>query len=76
VCLVITEVEEAGKRWRSVIARGTVEWIDDIAGKLLAFNLLRKQVPASTQRVRDATKLANARVARLRAEEITGRAAG
>ena len=76
VCLVITEVEEAGKRWRSVIARGTVEWIDDIAGKLSAFNLLRKQVPASTQRVRDATKLASARVARLRTDELTGRAAG
>ncbi|MEX2283264.1 MAG: pyridoxamine 5'-phosphate oxidase family protein [Gemmatimonadota bacterium] len=76
VCLVITEVEEAGKRWRSVLVRGMVEWIDDVTGKLSAFNTLRKQVPASGTRVRDGAKLASARVARLRADEITGRAAG
>jgi nitroimidazol reductase NimA-like FMN-containing flavoprotein (pyridoxamine 5'-phosphate oxidase superfamily) len=74
VCLVITEAEEAGKRWRSVVVKGHIEWIDQLTGKLSAFNLLRKQVPQASQRVRDAARLAQARVARIVAAEITGRA--
>jgi nitroimidazol reductase NimA-like FMN-containing flavoprotein (pyridoxamine 5'-phosphate oxidase superfamily) len=76
VCLVITEVEEAGKRWRSVVVHGRVEWIEELTGKLSAFNTLRKQVPTSTPRVRDAAGLATARVARIVPTQITGRAAG
>ena len=76
VCLVITEVEEAGKRWRSVVVKGAIEWVDDLTGKVAAFHQLRKQVPSATPRISDATKLATARVARIRVEEITGRAAG
>ena len=76
VNLVVTEVEEHGKRWRSVVIKGTVEWIDDLTGRLSAFNTLRKQIPFSAERVRDAAKLASAKVARLVPSEITGRSAG
>jgi nitroimidazol reductase NimA-like FMN-containing flavoprotein (pyridoxamine 5'-phosphate oxidase superfamily) len=76
VSLVVTEVEEQGKRWRSVIIKGTIEWIEDLGGKMSAFNTLRKQVPFTAQRVRDAAKLASAKVARLVPSEITGRTAG
>ena len=76
VNLVVTEVEEHGKRWRSVVIKGEIEWIDDLGGKLSAFNTLRKQIPFSAQRVRDAAKLAGALVARLVPSEITGRSAG
>src|SRR5262249_13230874 len=76
VSLVITEVEECGKRWRSVIVKGAVEWIDDLTGKLSAFNTLRKQVPSSTPRLRDASKLVGAKVGRIVPTEITGRSAG
>ena len=76
VSLVITEVEEQGKRWRSVIVKGTIEWIEDLGAKLTAFNTLRRQMPFSAQRIRDVTKIASAKVARLVPGEITGRAAG
>ena len=76
VNLVVTEVEESGKRWRSVVIKGTVEWIEELTGKLSAFNTLRKQVPFSAERVRDAAKLASAKVARIVPQEITGRSAG
>jgi nitroimidazol reductase NimA-like FMN-containing flavoprotein (pyridoxamine 5'-phosphate oxidase superfamily) len=76
VSLVITEVEEYGKRWRSVVARGRVEFIQDLGPKLAAFDTLRKQIPITPQRVRDAAKLVTAQVARLVPSEITGRAAG
>ena len=76
VNLVVTEVEEHGKRWRSVVVKGTIEWIDDLGGKLSAFNTLRKQIPFSAERVRDAAKLAGAKVARIVPSEITGRSAG
>ena len=76
VCLVIAEVEESGKRWRSVVVRGEVEWIEGVADRLHAFNLLRQQIPFTAQRLRDAAKIAHAPVARIVPREITGRAAG
>jgi nitroimidazol reductase NimA-like FMN-containing flavoprotein (pyridoxamine 5'-phosphate oxidase superfamily) len=76
VSFVITEVEDCGKRWRSVIVKGTVEWIEELGGKLSAFNALRKQVPSSTPRLRDASKLVSAKVGRIVPAEITGRSAG
>jgi len=76
VTFTVVEVEEYGRRWRSVIVKGRVEWIEDLTAKLSAFNTLRKQIPFSAQRMRDASKLASARVARLVPSEITGRAAG
>jgi nitroimidazol reductase NimA-like FMN-containing flavoprotein (pyridoxamine 5'-phosphate oxidase superfamily) len=76
VCLVITEVEDHGKVWRSVVVQGTVEWIESAGDRLYAFDLLRKQMPFTVQRLRDATKIATAPVARLVPSEITGRTAG
>jgi nitroimidazol reductase NimA-like FMN-containing flavoprotein (pyridoxamine 5'-phosphate oxidase superfamily) len=76
VNLIITEVEDCGKRWRSVHVKGAVEWIEDITSKISAFNTLRKQVPSSTPRLRDASKLVSAKVGRIVPSEITGRTAG
>lgn len=76
VCLVITEVEDFGKVWRSVVVQGTVEWIDSAGDRLYAFDLLRHQIPFSAQRLRDVARLATAPLARLIPSEITGRTAG
>lgn len=75
--LTIVEVEEFGKRWRSVIVKGTIELVDELPQKLHAFNALRKQMPESfTPRMRDAAKLAMAKVIRIAPTEITGKAIG
>ena len=75
--LTIVEVEEFGKRWRSVIVKGNIELIDELPRKLHAFNALRKQMPESfTPRMRDAAKLAMAKVIRIVPTEITGKAIG
>ncbi|HEY0808915.1 MAG TPA: pyridoxamine 5'-phosphate oxidase family protein [Longimicrobiales bacterium] len=77
VTMTVVEVAEAGKRWRSVIVRGDVEMVDDLSGKMHAFNTLRKQMPPTfTPSVRDAAKLAMAKVIRIVPREITGRAIG
>jgi uncharacterized protein len=76
VCLVVAEVEDAGKVWRSVVVKGRIEWITGVAQRLSAFNLLRKQMPFTAERARDAEKIATAPVARIVPTEITGRAAG
>lgn len=76
VCLVVTEVDGQGKAWRSVVVKGTVEWIESAGDRLYAFDLLRKQLPFTAQRLRDAAKIATAPLARLVPTEITGRAAG
>jgi nitroimidazol reductase NimA-like FMN-containing flavoprotein (pyridoxamine 5'-phosphate oxidase superfamily) len=75
--LTIVEVEEFGKRWRSVIVKGNIELIDELPAKLHAFNTLRKQMPESfTPRMRDAAKLAMAKVIRIIPVEVTGKAIG
>ena len=75
--LTIVEVEEFGKRWRSVVARGRIELVDDLTTKMHAFNTLRKQMPESFMpRMRDAAKLALAKVIRIVPIEITGKAIG
>ena len=77
VTMTVVEVAEAGKRWRSVIVRGDVEVVQDLNQKMHAFNTLRKQMPDSfTPRLRDAAKLAMAKVIRIIPTEITGRAIG
>ena len=76
VCLVVTEVENSGQRWRSVVVRGKVEWVEGTVERLAAFNLLRKQIPFTAQRASDASKIATAPVARIIPAEITGRMAG
>lgn len=75
VCLTIAEVENGGVRWRSVVVIGRVEWIEEVSGRLHAFNVLRKQHGDRPRRsVRDAARLARARVVRIIPTEITGRA--
>jgi nitroimidazol reductase NimA-like FMN-containing flavoprotein (pyridoxamine 5'-phosphate oxidase superfamily) len=77
VTMTVVEVVEAGKRWRSVIVRGDVVMVADLTEKMHAFNTLRKQMPESfTPRMRDAAKLAMAKVVRIVPIEITGRAIG
>jgi nitroimidazol reductase NimA-like FMN-containing flavoprotein (pyridoxamine 5'-phosphate oxidase superfamily) len=77
VTMTVVEVVEAGKRWRSVIVRGNVEMVEELSQKMHAFNTLRKQMPESfTPRMRDAAKLAMAKVVRIVPTEITGRAIG
>lgn len=77
ITLTVVEVAEYGKRWRSVIARGRADIVEDLTTKMHAFNTLRKQVATGgTPRLRDATKLATAKVIRLEPTEITGRAIG
>ena len=74
VTLTVVEVVDQGKRWRSVIVRGRIEMVENLTEKLHAFNTLRKQVPSANPRLRDAAKLAAAKVVRLVAVEITGKA--
>jgi hypothetical protein len=51
--------------------------VHDLTQKMHAFNTLRKQMPESfTPRLRDAAKLAMAKVIRIVPTEITGRAIG
>jgi nitroimidazol reductase NimA-like FMN-containing flavoprotein (pyridoxamine 5'-phosphate oxidase superfamily) len=77
VTMTVVEVVEAGKRWRSVIVRGNVVMVADLTEKMHAFNTLRKQMPESfAPRMRDAAKLAMAKVVRIAPIEITGRAIG
>jgi nitroimidazol reductase NimA-like FMN-containing flavoprotein (pyridoxamine 5'-phosphate oxidase superfamily) len=77
VTMTVVEVAEAGKRWRSVIVRGDVVMVADLTEKMHAFNTLRKQMPESfAPRMRDAAKLAMAKVVRIVPIEITGRAIG
>lgn len=75
VCLTIAEVEGKGQRWRSVVVRGTVEFVG-IGGLLHAADVVRKQLGDYTPSVRDAAALAKAKVIKLVPEEITGRAVG
>lgn len=77
ITLTVVEVDDYGKRWRSVIAKGRAELVEDLTAKMHAFNTLRKQVPSGgSPRLRDAARLAMAKVIRLTPTEITGRAIG
>ncbi|MGQ0560277.1 MAG: pyridoxamine 5'-phosphate oxidase family protein [Gemmatimonadota bacterium] len=76
VTLTVVELEDYGRRWKSVIVYGRVEFLEDLSDKLHAFNALRKQIPRPAARLRDAAKLAAARVLRIVPTEITGRATG
>lgn len=76
VTLTVVELEDYGRKWKSVIVYGRVEILDDVGEKLHAFNALRKQIPRPAARVRDAAKLAMAKVIRIVPTEITGKAIG
>ena len=76
VTLTVVELEDYGRKWRSVIAYGRVELVGTIPEKLHAFNALRKQIPRPATRLSDAAKLAAAKVIRLVPTEMTGKAIG
>jgi len=76
VTLTVVEQEDYGRTWRSVIVRGNVEVVQDLSDKLRAFNALRKQIPRPVARLRDAGRVAKAKVIRIVPTEITGRAVG
>jgi len=76
VCFTIPDVQDASKGWMSVVVLGRVEWIEDVGGKLSAFNILRRQMPTAAPRLSDAARLARASVARIIVDEMSGRAVG
>lgn len=76
VTLTVVELEDYGRRWKSVIVFGKAEVVSDVGEKLHAFNALRRQVPRPAARLRDAAKLAMAKVIRIIPTEITGKTIG
>lgn len=76
VTLTVVELEDYGRRWRSVIVYGRVEMVHELGEKLHAFNALRKQIPRPAARLRDAAKLASAKVIKIVPTEMTGKAIG
>jgi hypothetical protein len=76
VTLTIADLQDYGRAWRSVIVYGKAELVQDLTEKLHAFNTLRKQIPRPSARLRDAAKLAAAKVIRVTPTEMTGRAIG
>lgn len=76
VTITIVELEDYGRRWKSVIVYGKAELVHELGEKLHAFNALRKQIPRPSVRLKDAAKLAMAKVIRIVPTEITGKAIG
>ena len=72
VCLVITEVIGQGREWRSVVVRGSVEWMEE-PDREAAIDLLRRQMPFSAERLSNAAAVARAPIARIVPTEISGR---
>lgn len=75
-CLTVVEIEGNG-RWRSIVATGTIEWVDaphEWAGALQA---IRAQwIQAAPPPSLEAARLEGARIFRLVPDELTGRAGG
>lgn len=76
VTLTVVELEDYGRKWRSVIVYGRVQLVETLPEKLHAFNALRKQIPRPATRLSDAARLASAKVIRLVPTEMTGKAIG
>jgi uncharacterized protein len=76
VTLTVVELEDYGRRWKSVIVYGRVEILTELSDKMHAFNALRKQIPRPAVSVRDAARIAMAKVVRIVPTLITGKATG
>jgi uncharacterized protein len=76
VTLTVVELEDYGRRWKSVIIYGKVEILTELGDKMHAFNALRKQIPRPAVSVRDAARIAMAKVVRIVPTLITGKATG
>jgi nitroimidazol reductase NimA-like FMN-containing flavoprotein (pyridoxamine 5'-phosphate oxidase superfamily) len=74
LCFTIADATGIDSGWRSVVAIGRGEWVVDLAGRLYAFDVLRRQQRrALVADPRNAVKLARARLLRIRIHEFTGR---
>lgn len=76
VTLTVVEIEDYGRRWKSVIVYGKADVLDGLSDKLRGFNALRKQIPRPSARVRDAAALASAKVIRITPTDMTGKSIG
>jgi uncharacterized protein len=77
LCLTIVDVAEIGACWRSVVILGAAEWVADLAGRLRGFEALRRHHGVALEySARNVTRLAHARLLRIRIAQITGRAVG
>jgi nitroimidazol reductase NimA-like FMN-containing flavoprotein (pyridoxamine 5'-phosphate oxidase superfamily) len=77
VTLTVTEVEDGGARWRSVIVRGEARRLTGVGERLRALGALRRQRPGTRRRsAKDAARLARARFIEIRTAELTGRSLG
>ena len=76
VTLTIVELEDYGRRWKSVIVYGKAEILTELGEKMHAFNALRKQIPRPAVSVRDAARVAMAKVVRIVPTLMTGKATG
>jgi uncharacterized protein len=76
VTLTVVELEDYGRKWRSVIVYGHVELVEGMTDKLHALNALRKQIPRPAARLSDAARVAAAKIVRLVPTEITGKSTG
>jgi uncharacterized protein len=77
VCLTIVEVEEMARRWRSVLASGTVDWVEGDDAVAAAIDVIRRQYPGLPVRSSAGAPALAAmgfRVARITADTMTGRA--
>lgn len=73
VCLVITEVVDGGQ-WSSVVVSGEAHPVKDLAGKLHALNILRRQrVHGAPPSASDIARAARAMLFRIVPDEVTGR---
>ena len=77
VCFTIPDVQDNGARWRSVVAMGSAEFVEDAVGRVRVLDALRKHQRGSLKPgARDAARLLRARFIRIRVESLTGRAVG
>lgn len=72
-CLTVSDVRD-GDHWTSVVATGRVEWVDAEPDRLAAERaIFRQRRAAGEVSQRDARRFAGALIARLVADEVTGR---
>jgi nitroimidazol reductase NimA-like FMN-containing flavoprotein (pyridoxamine 5'-phosphate oxidase superfamily) len=73
----VTEVEDGGARWRSVIVRGEARLLTGVGERLRALGALRRQRPGTKRRsAKDAARLVRARFMQIRTSALTGRSLG
>ena len=77
VCFTIPDVHDNGARWRSVVAIGRAEFVEDVLGRARVLDALRKHQRGSLRPgAKDAARLLRAHYIRIRRESLTGRAVG